>query len=162
MTARCVCILALLGACAAPQPAVKTSAVDQATTEAAPDAAQEAQQAPPEAEPDDDGGDTPIRATAAMPQDGDVSAEQLVASANQQMKPLFGCVSVIRQTDQSVGSLNIEVTISESGAVAAELQSPLSAEAKTCLIDGFSNWRLEGAGSGRAMLLLTLEDTSAP
>ena len=100
---------------------------------------------------------TGLHATAAMKLEGNVDADKLVAAINTQVTALQRCVSVIRTSDKVVGSLNLQITLAQDGKVATELQSPLNAAAERCMLDGVGAWRVTGAGTGKAMLLLSLE-----
>jgi hypothetical protein len=102
-----------------------------------------------------------LRITTAMPMSGKIDAKDLVAELNAELAPLEPCVALIRKTDHTVGSLNLQVTVAESGAVQVDLQSPVSADAKRCLLQGTRAWRVTRAGAGTAMVLLELTDQAA-
>jgi hypothetical protein len=99
-----------------------------------------------------------VRATTAMPFEGDLDKDALVAEINRQLGPLDACVALIRRTDSAVGSLNVRISVSPSGALGPKLESPVNPEAERCLVAGLERIRVTKAGKGRAMLLLTLQD----
>lgn len=101
-----------------------------------------------------------LRASTAMAMDSNVVAEKLVAEVNRQIGPIGRCAEIIRKTDNVVGSLNLQVTISKDGHVTPSLQSPVNPEAEKCLLDGIRAWSIAGAGHGRAMVLLEIKATS--
>jgi hypothetical protein len=93
-----------------------------------------------------------------MKTSGSIAERTLVSTVNDHMDVLDGCLPLIRKTDDVVGSLNVELTISTTGAVTADLQSPVNPAAKTCLLEGMRRWKLPAVGDGKAMLLLALGD----
>lgn len=99
-----------------------------------------------------------VRATTAMPFEGDLDKDMLVAEINRQLGPLDACVPLVRRTDSGVGSLNVRLSVSPSGALGPKLESPLNPEAERCLLAGLERIRITKAGKGRAMLLLSLLD----
>jgi hypothetical protein len=76
------------------------------------------------------------------------------------------CASMIRETDQHTGSLNVQVRIAkepvpgrlEAGNITAELQSPTSDRAKQCLTKAMNSWLIDDVGEGNAMLLVMIVD----
>jgi hypothetical protein len=138
------------------------SALPSATAEGAPSATLDiAASSTPTGAPREESARTSanaLKATAAMPMDGKLDSEILLAQVNGQLGPLVRCVALIRRTDKVVGSLNLQVTIASDGAVKPDLQSPMNKEAEACLLDGMKNWKLAGQGAGRAMVLLSLND----
>jgi hypothetical protein len=98
-----------------------------------------------------------LRATTAMKLEGDVVTDKLVLAINSELGDLQRCAPMIRATDNAVGSINLELTIAKNGKVKTDLQSPVNDAAKHCLVDGMRAWVVKGAGTGKAMLLLSLE-----
>ena len=101
-----------------------------------------------------------ISVSTAMPTEGSLDAEALVSELNEQMGALGACVGLIRKTDEVVGSLNVQVTISANGEVTPDLQSPVNPDAERCLLEAMRAWRLPGLGEGKAMVLLSLGETA--
>jgi hypothetical protein len=95
-----------------------------------------------------------LRGTTAMPMEGTIEADALVAAINQQMGTLASCAALIQRTDPGEGSLNVRVDVDGRGSVRFALQSPVNDDGKPCLRDGFALCRVRDAGQGRAMVLL--------
>jgi len=93
---------------------------------------------------------------------GTIDATKLKTAINRQIHPMARCVALLRKTDKIVGSLNLQVAVSEQGAVTPSLQSPANAEATKCVVEGARAWKLPSVGSGTAMVLLNLEEGSGP
>jgi len=153
---------ALLAGCASSQPAPEPEAVMVVDVPPAPpgptpiaSAATSASGAPASKEL---GVAKNVRATTAMPFEGDLDKDALIAEINRQLGPLDACVPLIRRTDSGVGSLNVRLSVSPSGSLGPKLESPLNPEAERCLIAGLERIRVTKAGKGRAMLLLSLLD----
>lgn len=85
----------------------------------------------------------------------------LVDEINRQSESISRCAPLIRTTDAVVGSLNVQVSAQSSG-VTYDVQSPVNAEARRCLLDGMSHWSLVVAGTGKAMVLLSIEEAAPP
>lgn len=99
-----------------------------------------------------------VEARTAMKMDGQIAEQALLRALQPQLQPLDRCVMVLRETDKGTGSLNLQLTVAEGGAVTVALQSPASDAAKACFEGVFRTWTVTGAGTGRAMLLLDLVD----
>ena len=96
-----------------------------------------------------------------MRMEGVIQPKLLVDEINRQTDSISRCAELIRATDTAVGSLNLQVSVQSSGAT-YDLQSPVNPEAKRCLLDGMSRWSLIAAGTGRAMVLLSIEGSEPP
>jgi hypothetical protein len=103
-----------------------------------------------------------LSASVAMVQSGSLDPKALVAEVNQQRGPLQACGRLVRAADRVVGSLNLQVVVDQTGHVTPDLQSPVSPEARACLLRAAGGWRVRAAGSGEAMLLLVLDDAVGP
>lgn len=99
-----------------------------------------------------------IRAATAMPFEGDLDKDVLIAELNRQLGVLDPCVALVRRTDSGVGSLNVRIAVGPSGSLGPKLESPVNPEAERCLVSGLEKLRVTKAGKGRAMLLLSLLD----
>lgn len=99
-----------------------------------------------------------LSVTTTMKMDGSIDATALKSELNQQLSSLEPCVALIRKTDQTVGSLNLQVKVDGSGAVSVDLQSPVNPHAKRCLMKGMRTWHVQQAGTGTAMALVQLGD----
>lgn len=97
-----------------------------------------------------------ILANTVMVKSGKMTEKALVAELQTQLSAMHACVPLIRKTDVNVGSLNLEITVSEEGSVTPDLQSPANDEAERCILDGARAWRVSGPGS--AMVLLMIQD----
>jgi hypothetical protein len=148
----------LLGACAGGQ-----TSTDSAAPESQDDAGETASE-PAVAESSSDhpaeptGPSKVLSVNVSMQIDGNLDAKALVAKVNDQLSHMDPCVKLIRVDDEVVRSLNLHVEVKSGGAMAVELQSPVNASAKRCLLDGMRQWQTDGVGSGRAMVLLELKD----
>lgn len=103
-----------------------------------------------------------LSASVAMTQEGTVDPPRLVAEVNRQRGRLQSCGPLVRKTDPVVGSLNLSLEVLSTGRVKPDLQSPVNPEALRCLLDAAGAWVIRGAGTGRAMLLLVLDDAAGP
>jgi hypothetical protein len=103
-----------------------------------------------------------VSASVAMTQAGTLREKELVAEVNRQRGSVQRCGPLVRRTDPVVGSLNLQLSIDAAGRVTPDLQSPVNDEAKACLLAAARGWRIRGAGSGEAMLLLVLDDAAGP
>lgn len=98
-----------------------------------------------------------FRATTSMVMEGTIDRASLLQQLGPQLASLDSCVAKIRATDQVVGSLNVQVTIAATGAVAFDVQSDVNDDARSCLRAGLAGIHIVGAGTGRAMVLLVFD-----
>lgn len=87
-----------------------------------------------------------------MLSDGQIDMTELVIQLNAQLSVLDGCVTRIRATDDVVGSLNIEVTLSADGSANLDVQSNVNDDARQSLTEGLGAVQSRGSGIGRAMV----------
>lgn len=102
-----------------------------------------------------------VSVTTAMRFDGAVDAARLVAALRTQVARVQPCMALVRRTDRVVGSLNLRVMVSRSGAVTTRLESPVNPAASECILAATRTWRAPRVGAGTAMVLLTITDADA-
>lgn len=141
-----VCSLLLVSCGAQQQPAPVGTPVEIAS--AAPSASASA--APPQTGPR-------MTAKTSMVMDGPISTPSILDAINARSAKLGACIPEIRKTDKVVGSLNLRVTVELQGAATVELQSPLSDDAKKCVLGALADLKVNG-GPGHAMVLLEIEE----
>jgi hypothetical protein len=97
-----------------------------------------------------------VAVKTVMKMGGQVDEKALVEALQPQLAALDPCASLTREADAVVGSLNLQLTIADGGAVTTDLQSPVSDAAKRCFDAAFAAWKLPGVGAGKAMVLVEL------
>lgn len=154
--------LVLLVACGGPSAPAEPAAAPTASVAPVPQSARTevtapvVSAAPPAKDPEPSKSTARFKVTTAMGMEGKVDDKALVAETNAQVEKVSACAPIVRKTDHVVGSINLKIAIAKDGTTKPELQSPVSDEAKTCILDAVGKWKLsQKVGAGSAMVLLS-------